>query len=926
MNKVIYTLIFIFGLVIETNAQTDLVSTGTGSAYDIAYPAAFSYSTGITITFRAHVACNANPTLNINGLGALTIKKNVSTNLVFGDIVLNQYVTVIYDGTNFQLTSPVSGGATTAWTLGGNAVTTHTNFGTTNAYDLPFTTNGIERMRLISTGGLALGSNNALGGILNVNGDQVIFGNNPTGIFYTSTSAIEYGFSQQVYDASSGATGSPTMRYVFSPRNNFDTGTSYFGELTFGKTANQNYGYIAFSTRDAANSYAERVRIDAEGNVGIGTVNPTSLLDIYKNSTTIAGNWKGANIYHTATISTTDGIGLDSYAGVYGGGGTGGVFTGLKGTAEFGEVNFGVYGKALYANTAAYGVYGTATSPVGFNYGVYGLASGGTKNWAGYFEGDGYFSDNLGIGTNSPLAKLEVVGNVKITDGTEAAGRVLTSDVNGYATWQAPTGALPAGLSGQTMRHDGTNWVANSILFNDGTNVGVGLSSPTAKFHLYGISNSPTLASISTASTSLGTQRFSFSTGDVFDIGFQSAPQYAAWMQAGYNGTAEAILLNPLGGNVGIGTANPTEKLEINSSTGTDSKIHLLNTSTGNAGIEIRTASAGTSEYIDFTNSSTSNVGAGLPDYKNRIISDNSKFQIQTSLAGNPFVIDNATNYVGIGTFSPSEMLDVAGSLRLTYAFMPGGNAGINGQFLRSQGAGNPPLWITGGLLSGGTTNYIPKWSSATSLSSTSLLYDNGANVGIGTASPGFRLDVRSAGGTVVNIDGAAGTDVWTYYGQAGTFTGAMGIRNGGVMTFFNGGDRMVILSGGNVGIGTTTPTKRLDISGDLGIKEFNFTSPGTTYNAFNTSGYSFVHLVCTFNTVINGIAGGTDGKVLVLYVNNSATAGGLFLNNQNAGAIATDRIDTVNGANITVNAGAKAVINLIYSANESRWIVTSIR
>ncbi|MCX5784337.1 MAG: hypothetical protein NTX59_01470 [Elusimicrobia bacterium] len=44
---------------------------------------------------------------------------------------------------------------------------------------------------------------------------------------------------------------------------------------------------------------------------------------------------------------------------------------------------------------------------------------------------------NMGIGTASPGARLDVVGNVKIADGTQGAGKVLTSDANGLATWVA---------------------------------------------------------------------------------------------------------------------------------------------------------------------------------------------------------------------------------------------------------------------------------------------------------------------------------------------------------------------------------------------------------------------------------------------------------------------------------------------------------
>ncbi len=47
---------------------------------------------------------------------------------------------------------------------------------------------------------------------------------------------------------------------------------------------------------------------------------------------------------------------------------------------------------------------------------------------------------NVGIGTTNPTAKLEVVGTFKIADGTQGAGKVLSSDAAGNATWatQAP--------------------------------------------------------------------------------------------------------------------------------------------------------------------------------------------------------------------------------------------------------------------------------------------------------------------------------------------------------------------------------------------------------------------------------------------------------------------------------------------------------
>jgi hypothetical protein len=91
--------------------------------------------------------------------------------------------------------------------------------------------------------------------------------------------------------------------------------------------------------------------------------------------------------------------------------------------------------------------------------------------------GNTILNGNVGIGTASPTTKLHVAGSFRLVDGNQSNGKVLTTDANGVATWQtASGGSLPAGTSGQTLRHDGTNWVANSNIFNNGTNVGIGTS------------------------------------------------------------------------------------------------------------------------------------------------------------------------------------------------------------------------------------------------------------------------------------------------------------------------------------------------------------------------------------------------------------------------------------------------------------------
>jgi hypothetical protein len=133
------------------------------------------------------------------------------------------------------------------------------------------------------------------------------------------------------------------------------------------------------------------------------------------------------------------------------------------------------HGLGINSNLLRYQIPGTTDS-----HGFYAATSSTASNELMRIQGNG----NVGIGTASPSTKLHVAGSFRLENGTQAAGRILTSDAAGVATWQTAAAALPAGTSGQTLRHDGTNWLANSNLFNNGTNVGIGTAAPNAPLQL----------------------------------------------------------------------------------------------------------------------------------------------------------------------------------------------------------------------------------------------------------------------------------------------------------------------------------------------------------------------------------------------------------------------------------------------------------
>ena len=80
------------------------VDTGTANTYVVALdPPITTYTAGLMIYFMATNANTGASTLAIDGLTATAMKKSVSSALESGDILDNEMIFCVYDGTNFQL-------------------------------------------------------------------------------------------------------------------------------------------------------------------------------------------------------------------------------------------------------------------------------------------------------------------------------------------------------------------------------------------------------------------------------------------------------------------------------------------------------------------------------------------------------------------------------------------------------------------------------------------------------------------------------------------------------------------------------------------------------------------------------------------------------------------------------------------------------
>lgn len=94
---------------------------------------------------------------------------------------------------------------------------------------------------------------------------------------------------------------------------------------------------------------------------------------------------------------------------------------------------------------------------------------------------------NVGIGTQTPVAKLDVVGNVKISDGSEGAGKVLTSDANGNASWVSSASETDPKVGTLNLfkvpKWNGTT-LQDGLISDNGTNIGIGTGNPYATMHI----------------------------------------------------------------------------------------------------------------------------------------------------------------------------------------------------------------------------------------------------------------------------------------------------------------------------------------------------------------------------------------------------------------------------------------------------------
>jgi hypothetical protein len=312
------------------------------------------------------------------------------------------------------------------------------------------------------------------------------------------------------------------------------------------------------------------------------------------------------------------------------------------------------------------------------------------------------------------------------------------------------------------------------------------------------------------------------------------------------------IFVNGLTGNVGINTSTTNNTLDvsgtlnvstsittgtINATTSTIPNVVHTNISTGtiNATTGITSATLLVTGMISssslqatsstITNLVTTNISASTLRGIDLFLSGTLttvNITTQNLLVSSGYLIANSST-LGSLLISGGNLNMSGGSLNIS-----GGSVNISGGALNVSGNISSANVVSALAFTGGSLQISGTISTGTLKISNTLdaqfnsntlgnLFTTGGNVGIGTTSPGETLSVngpiRTIGSTgILNFYNAEQTTRFGYLYHDGTTIELNNQQAGGMFFSTNNSEKMRILSGGNVGIGTTSPTQLLHI------------------------------------------------------------------------------------------------------------------
>jgi hypothetical protein len=561
-------------------------------------------------------------------------------------------------------------------------------------------------------------------------------------------------------------------------------GCFLFGKNVLAYTGDYNKAINgSLSASEWNNLINDFVSIAANGNVGIGTTAPAAKLDIWGNLRADSGNF------------TTDGSGN------------------LTVESIFDKTNV---------------LYKLDPSSSGTSLNVAGsiFSTGGIIGTLG--AGNNYFMGNVGIGTNNPTQKLEVIGSILGTNiyapgidnfkqNGSLVNKVIGPDSSQVA--QSPISGF--------IWHDILAFNKNAIPVFETSVDGGSWASSTLDKRLFSHIENQTIGILNAAS--LKAIRWTWSSG-------------VSWSQAQWLNIAYSYSSVPVNATITVDS----------SADGSSWTNRHTSTFTGNAApFWLYVSPFNGDTYLRVT--ITSNASSGSLNLSSiRLLTSRWGDQGLGSEMSYPYSWDENRNVYFSGNIGIGTTNSTSAKLVVT----PSGTYSIDAGAGRIGNLGTPALDTDAA-----TVGYVKSIAAGTSsvptvgywtASGLNIYSANAGNVGIGTTNPGAKLHIEgtSTGGIqsqIINLsaaDGAyssfflktgtqTGFEFYKYNAANSTYPNGVGINNydAGAMYFSTSNTpRLFIQPGGNVGIGTTSPVAALDI-----FSKVKITSGGTIYNTDNS-------------------------------------------------------------------------------------------
>ena len=354
-------------------------------------------------------------------------------------------------------------------------------------------------------------------------------------------------------------------------------------------------------------------------------------------------------------------------------------------------------------------------------------------------------------------------------------------------------------------------------------------------------------------------------------------------------------------GNVGIGTASPGTKFHVDG---------------GAASTYMRVSNTGSTNglYVGVDGSGESLLSA--VDAKPLKFATTNIERMRIDSSGN----------VGIGTASPLSQLDVystivsptlgeatgVGTIRITNGASALSSAG--GLEFKNAGDSNGYGAKIQSLNSGGAQLVFAN-RNGTGTWSERMRIDSSGNVGIGTNSPGAKLDV--SGTSRVRTDVSTSTVINTITNAAANAYATHRTDANDYQFYTTGSSKMVIDTSGNVGIGTASPGAKLDVNGSI---------------ASGTAAYVYSYAGGGSGSVRSGIYMDGTNQVLQLLTGTAErvridSSGNLLIGNTSAATVGGSSIQVGSRAGfyqLTVNNAAYFSNNMFYDGTNWRMKVAA--